>query len=161
MMKNRLLFYICLVIILLFPHRSFSHGIVSTVIEPSPRSVVVEAHYSDGEPMSYAKVTVKWMTADIPFQSGYTDHNGYFAFIPDREGEWTVIFEDSMAHRSEVKVAVTADGGADERTDTKNALSTLPMYVKIIVGLSMIFGLFGLSSLYIVRKKMRDSSMKI
>lgn len=156
MVNNNKIFYVIFyVIFILFPNKSYAHGVISTVLKPSPRSAVVEAHYSSGEPMSYAKVTVKFKGVNLPFQSGYTDQNGYFAFIPDKEGEWSIIFEDGMAHRSELSVVVTPEEIIDyrERKNQHNSIYQSSIYLKLIVGLSLIFGIMGLLSLFFSKKR--------
>jgi nickel transport protein len=80
------------------------HGVVTAFLGSG--ALVVEAYYTDGEAMNYAKVTVYAPQKETPFQSGYTDANGRFAFLPDKVGKWKVIFADGMGHRSEQEVSV-------------------------------------------------------
>ena len=46
----------------------------------------ITAQYDDGEFMSYAGVEVKAPGSDIAFQTGRTDRNGCFVFLPDAQG---------------------------------------------------------------------------
>ena len=45
-------------------------------------------------------------------QIGRTDKNGYFAFIPDAEGEWVVTSSDGEGHLAKAELTVAADDPA-------------------------------------------------
>jgi nickel transport protein len=74
--------------------------------EVSRGGIVVLAQYDTGEPMSYAKVEIYAPDSQAKFQTGRTDRNGKFSFIPDVPGEWKVIVDDEMDHRLIVVIPV-------------------------------------------------------
>ena len=146
----------------------FAHGVISTILGKG--GIVLESHYTDGETMSYAEVTILAPEKKLPFQSGYTDRNGYFSFIPDECGVWEVVFQDGLGHRSELQVVVEdtkvvspinhqnsahnksaresmgESPAVDElnRSNHRMAISYLPLYLRIFIGFSFIFGFSGI-----------------
>jgi len=141
---------IWLAIFLLFPYGVFAHG-VEGEIEYFPRSVVVTATYDTDEPMNYAKVEVYAPDSKIKFQSGRTDRNGCFAFVPDVSGRWQVIVSDRLGHRLDLSVNVTDKafptniGEGKKIESMKNSSSRVlgSRKVATIVGFLLIFGIFG------------------
>jgi len=106
---------------------------------------LVSAGYDDGEPMSYAEVEIIGPVSDTPFQKGRTDRNGRFMFLPDRKGLWQIVIKDGMGHRLALEWEIT-----DLKGDIKAVKPTEPRFLKssrpqgIIMGMSIIFGLFGI-----------------
>ncbi len=101
----------------------------------------IEARYDSGDPISYAEVTVYSPENEKePFQSGVTDRNGRFLFFPDLEGEWKIVVNDWTGHGGTFRikvdpslVSITGDG-----------VGTPGRGIKILSGISVIFGLSGL-----------------
>ncbi len=91
--------------VLCLPQAAFAHGTEGTVRQGG---WVIQARYAGGEPMSFAKVTVTAPQADKPFQTGRTDQNGCFAFVPDVPGQWRLVADDEMGHRLTLTVEVPA-----------------------------------------------------
>ena len=152
------------------PKSSTAHGVISKF--RGRGAPVVEAHYTDKEPMSYAKVTVHAPQREAPFQSGYTDANGHFAFVPDEVGKWNVIFADGMGHRSELELTVetlpsltTDEAGsslAPPEMEKSSPVSTstnpfwqLPLHIRTLIGVCLIFGVAGFFVLCRFRGKSR------
>ena len=73
-----------------------------------------------------------------PYQTGTTDPSGRFAFVPDSNGVWVVIVDDAMGHAVNARLMIDAGrlvpGTGDVRLGRGTAL---------LVGLSLVFGLFG------------------
>lgn len=90
-------------LLLMLPQSISAHG-TEGFIEPG--GVVVLAKYASGEVMSYAKVTITSPASEKPFQTGRTDHNGKFAFVPDAPGKWRFVADDEMGHRLSMMVEV-------------------------------------------------------
>jgi len=130
-----------LLMALLFSSQVFAHGVEGTV---QPGGLAVTWRYSTGEPMDYAKVTVFAPGSSQPFQVGHTDKNGRFCFFPDAPGEWRVTAEDGMGHRLEVKVPVTMDQVQRIQVKPAAPTTTSSLFVRALVGLSLIFGIAGL-----------------
>lgn len=127
--------------VLMFTSQVFAHGVEGTV---EPGGLAVACRYSTGEAMSYAKVTVLSPATPQTFQVGNTDRNGRFCFYPDTPGEWRVTADDGMGHRLEVKIPVTTDGIPQEKAPEHQKKGEMSKPVKVLVGLSLIFGFSGL-----------------
>jgi len=107
---------------------------------------LVSAGYDDGEPMSYAEVEIIGPGSDTPFQKGRTDRNGRFMFRPDREGLWQIVVKDGMGHRLSLEWEITdlkVGIKAAKPTGTGSRKASRPQ--GIIMGMSIIFGLFGIA----------------
>lgn len=100
----------------LLPQLGSAHGTEGTI---ERGGLVVVAKYAGGEVMSHAKVSITSPASEKPFQSGSTDHNGKFAFVPDVPGEWRFVADDEMGHRLSMMVEV------DENSLARST-STLP-----------------------------------
>lgn len=73
-------------------------------------AVVVAFHYTSGEAMAYAAITLQAPGESAPGMGGRTDVEGRFVFLPDRDGLWTVIADDGMGHVA--TATVSPEGGA-------------------------------------------------
>lgn len=74
-----------------------------------------EFTFDDGTPMSFAEIKVfSPGDAETLSQTGRTDKNGYFAFIPDADGKWTVRAADGTGHlaRAQIEVKRLEEAGA-------------------------------------------------
>ena len=129
---------------------AFSHGISVRLEED--KALMVAAEFDDGEPVSYAEVEIYLTGEALPFQTGFTDRNGRFLFHPDKAGEWQVIVNDGMGHRQ----AVTTKTGANLATPGSVAPRPVPVYLGIVIGISLIFGFSGL--VVLVRHRTRRPS---
>lgn len=130
-----------IVILAAYPFKSMAHGVRGEV---ASGGVVVKAEYTTGDPMSYAKVEITAPDKKIPFQIGRTDRNGRFCFFPDTIGKWQVVVSDGMGHRLEV--AVPVNESMELKTDQRHmggAGGSLSNFEKALMGISIIFGIFG------------------
>jgi len=132
---------------------SLAHGVKYKILRTPPG---IEVRYEDvrGSPMSYAAVKVYPPdNPSLPFQEGYTDRNGRFAFLPDKPGVWKVEVNDGMGHAVEVEIEVdeefktTGDSGADGRR--------LGVWRGILTGVGIIWGLMGTIFYISVRRRNR------
>ncbi len=122
------------------PTATWAHGVRSHIGQDA-RVWVAQAVFSDGTPMAYTQVTVIGPDAKLPFQKGFSDKNGRFAFVPDRPGKWKVIFQDPMGHRSEVSVSISfLKDDKQEAVPTSNSppISSVSTGVKVLLGLCVI-----------------------
>jgi nickel transport protein len=108
------------------------------------KGIAVRAFYTDRDPASYSEYEIYGPgdREDIPHQTGRTDKNGFLAFVPDRAGTWKVRLWGESSHgyhgfTAEVKV----DKEFSLESFSKPLLAT---HTKLITGLSLIFGLFGI-----------------
>jgi nickel transport protein len=124
---------------------AWSHGVEGWV--ERAEAWCVAAQYDDGEPMGYAAVEIKSPGSETIFQSGRTDRNGRFLFKPDGPGQWRAVVSDGMGHQVSLDIAV--EGGEAAAQTTEGVRSPVAAAeganrpLKIIVGLSVIFGLCG------------------
>lgn len=146
-MRNTLTFLTILVI------SGFStlqaHDITFDIIKSSP-AVVIRACYSGAEPVSWASIAVYAPSeAKTSYQNGRTDKDGYFAFVPDAPGNWTVRIDDELGHKGNAVVAVSLDflkgGSALEHSSNKDrtGFSSIPLVYRVLMGLLFIFGASG------------------
>ncbi len=126
---------------LLVPDVCLAHGVAYSVAEAG---TAVQAAYDDGQPMAFCDVTLfSPADPDQPYQTGTTDPAGRFAFVPDADGAWSVTVDDGMGHAVHATVVVEAGSAAsDVKDDTRPGRGPA-----LLVGLSVIFGLFGVYSL--------------
>ena len=129
---------------------SHGHSINYQVLE---KGIAVRAFYSEKDPSSYSQYEI-WGPGDredLPHQTGRTDKNGFLAFVPDRAGTWKIRLWGESSHgyhgfTTEVKV----DKELNLQSFSKPLLAT---HTKLITGLSLIFGIFGIYAFLKSRKK--------
>jgi hypothetical protein len=85
-----------------------AHSIYFETGQHAP-AVTVKAFFSRTAPLVNASVEVFSPGETRPYQRGWTDRTGTFAFIPDSPGNWTFTVDDGMGHAGRVTVAVPAD----------------------------------------------------
>jgi len=130
-----------LLIALGHPSLCLGHGVET---ETFAVGTGVKARYSDESPMAYCDVAIFAPDdAEQEYQTGITDRNGCFAFVPDTSGVWRVIVDDGMGHQVTAEVAVDSlqATGTDDHHHSGDRTSSA------IVGVSLIFGLFGIWAL--------------
>ena len=155
MIKYRVLVIFVAIVASIMPRLLYAHGVRSIVDQGG---IVVIAQYDNGEPMSYARVEISAPGARLTFQSGGTDRNGRFCFFPDTPGDWKVVVDDEMGHRLEVIVPVNE--AMQLKTNQKAGgplLRSFSRYTGVILGISVIFGIFGSLSGWMSHKKLRDT----
>ena len=139
-------FMLPLLIVLLHAYDLWAHGVRCRAEQAG--AFVVRAVYDDGEPMSYAGVKVfSPEDARVEYQNGRTDRRGRFAFVPDAPGAWVIRVNDGMGHAVRAEVAVPGD----RKRERQQAVSTegqrlddrTNRYEKALMGLAILFGLFG------------------
>lgn len=88
----------------------------------SKKSYGLEFSYDDETPMAY--VEVKVYGPDDPAklsQTGRTDKNGYFAFIPYADGLWLVTAADGSGHLAKAELPVVSAPVQDSEKDEADA----------------------------------------
>ena len=130
----------------------FAHGTLGSVDRAS--GILISASYDDGEPMSYAEVSIIVGDEPIPFQTGRTDKHGRFMVFPGSEGTCKAVIKDGMGHgitlflpSSDEPVVITAPSLPPSKTPG------------IISGLAVIFFLSGLAFWWAGWKKRRDQAL--
>ncbi|MDR0762473.1 MAG: hypothetical protein LBF13_05445, partial [Campylobacteraceae bacterium] len=76
---------------------------------------------------------------------------GFFAFVPDEDGEWRVEAQDGMGHRGEIVLDAFKTS-----LDTKNTQSTSSASAafRIVLGLSLLLNIFALYG-FVLRKRLQ------
>jgi hypothetical protein len=76
------------------------HGIEVTFAWHSPSIVATSTWKGGGGAVVGAAVEVYSPDdGDEPYQTGVTDRNGRFSFVPESAGQWRFIVDDGMGHR--------------------------------------------------------------
>jgi nickel transport protein len=135
----------CLVV-LAAPATAPAHGLNHTFA--GDRAIVVTLTTDDGAPFSFESCEVTPPGEHTPSQVGRTDRRGRVAFLPDRAGDWRVRVMAEDGHGADLTVPVGADllplGG---RTDGPSR------FARIVTGVSVLFGIFGVTALFFTRRK--------
>ena len=137
-------FIAALIIFFVSPEIIYAHGVGYR--ESQYKSIALEFFYSTGEKMSYREAKV-FSPNDNKFaaQTGRTDEQGRFAFIPDVDGEWRVIVRDEEGHQCEAKINVLGSKPEIQNHDINNDL-----FVRALLGVSIIF---NIAMIILVRRK--------
>ena len=110
------------------------------------RAVTLEFFYSTGEKMSYREARV-FSPKDEKFaaQTGRTDEQGRFAFIPDVPGEWRVIVRDEEGHQCNASMNITEDFFTNTEQPVNSQYASLPQgwdsFMRALLGVSIIFNI--------------------
>jgi nickel transport protein len=135
------------------------HGIEVEISLNAP-AVITRCTYSTEDPAEGVEcVLFAPGSNEEKFQTGETDANGVFSFVPDAAGLWRLVVDDGQGHRKEVSVSVTeaflndesAPGTADLLRSGGDIAGSMPLWMKAVWGLSLIFGLAGI--LYLVQSR--------
>ena len=130
---------IALSLVMLFAGEVYSHGVGYR--ESKLQAIPLEFSYSTGEAMSYCEARV-FSPNDSKFaaQTGRTDEQGRFAFIPDTSGDWRVVVQDNEGHRCEAVVNINLDdvkANAVVEASETNQSHVIPA----LLGVSIIFNI--------------------
>lgn len=106
-------------------------------------AAVVSLAYADGSPFAYEKYELYAAGQDVPVQVGNTDAAGRVAFVPGAGRQWRLKAYSADGHGVDLRfeapplqaAAAPQAAGPDRATPT-------------LVGLSLLFGLFGLYQLF-------------
>jgi nickel transport protein len=132
---------VSLCLLLLVPATAVAHGVATTTA--TGPAVTVTATYGDGLPLSFEACEVLAPEDEVPFQVGRTDRLGRVVFAPDRPGTWQVKVTTADGHGTTVSVAV----GDDLLTTPSGPTGARTRSWKIITGIGVLFGAFGLLAL--------------
>lgn len=122
--------------LIFFPAHARAHGVGYRHSEL--KAIPLEFFYSTGEKMSYCEARV-FSPNDEKFaaQTGRTDEQGRFAFVPDSAGEWRVIVRDNEGHQCSASITV------GETLSASQEESSLPQGIELLIrallGVSVIF----------------------
>ncbi len=139
--KNFIIGSICFGLIFLFNGEILAHGTGYRQI--NLKAIPLEFFYSTGEKMSYREVKVfSPKDSKFPIQTGRTDEEGRFAFIPDVSGDWKVIVRDEEGHQCEAKINLTSLSSDDDISPYRgHNVARGSMAKEAILGVSFIFNM--------------------
>ncbi|NTV04152.1 ABC transporter permease [bacterium] len=123
-----------------------AHGLDHRVT--GDRAVVVTLTYDDGAPFSFESCEVTPPAEDTPSQVGRTDRHGRVVFLPDRAGDWRVRVMAEDGHGADLTVPVGAD-----LLPAASGPAGPSRFAKIVTGVSVLFGIFGVAALFVARRK--------
>jgi nickel transport protein len=107
-------------------------------------ATVVVLYYADGKPFSYESYEVFRPGEETPFQVGRTDAAGRVVFIPDRSGRWRIRAFSEDGHGVDFETQT----GPSEHVEARTGGGAGTTVQRIVVGVSVIFGIFGVIVLF-------------
>ena len=122
-----------------------AHGLEYTV--SAGDAVVVTITHDVGAPFSDEHYQVYRDGETTAFQTGRTDALGRVVFVPDRTGTWIVRAFSEDGHGIDVTIEHSGDAPASGGGSAPRRWS------RLVVGLSLIFGLFGVIALFARRTR--------
>lgn len=116
------------------------------------KAVALDFFYSTGETMSYLETKVFSPEDEkIAYQSGRTDDQGRFAFMPNVPGTWRIVVKDDEGHQVNAEVSIDAsffEKGAEGQQsqgaqvhEKKAVPEGLDLYVRAGLGVSLLFNI--------------------
>jgi nickel transport protein len=113
------------------------------------KAMAVRIYYSATDPAAYSKYELYGPGDKEPHQTGRTDKNGFLGFVPDRPGTWRLQVWGESSHGFH---GLTTDIQVDQALNLESFSKPLvATYTKLITGISVVFGLFGLYALWVSR----------
>jgi nickel transport protein len=110
-------------------------------------AAVIQLFHEDGAPFAFETYEIYREGEEAPAQVGRTDRGGRIAFLPERAGRWRVKAFSEDGHGLDFTVDT---GEGDPFSEEGRPL--YERYQRIVVGLAVILGLFGLLML-VFRKR--------
>jgi len=138
MLKHRLV--VALAMFVWLPGGALAHGLQHRIDEGT--AVSVKLFLADGRDFDFESYEIYRAGEEIPFQVGRTDAQGRVVFLPDQAGTWRVKAFSEDGHGAEFSFTTGVEGGAQAESET-----FLDRHLRIVAGVSVIFGLFGLFTL--------------
>ncbi|NWG05000.1 MAG: hypothetical protein HXY44_19280 [Syntrophaceae bacterium] len=113
--------------------------------EVQQKGISVRVFYTEKDPASYSQYELFGPGDTEPHQIGRTDKNGFVSFFPERPGIWKIkVWGESSHGYHGVTIDVKVDEALNLQSFSKPLAAT---HTKLIVGISLIFGIFGIYAL--------------
>jgi nickel transport protein len=113
------------------------------------KAMAVRIYYSENDPAAYSQYELYGPGDKEPHQTGRTDKNGFIGFVPDRSGTWRLqVWGESSHGFHGVTTEIKVDQALNLESFSKPLVAT---YTKLVTGISVAFGLFGLYALWVSR----------
>jgi nickel transport protein len=151
---------IILILLLLGYGSAAAHGLRYSVTDGE--AVVIELFYAGGTAFSDKTYEIYREGENDPYQTGRTDRSGRIVFIPDRGGTWRIKAFSEDGHGLDITIEANVPGESADagkaQADTLNghlAMKREPVGTgaRIIMALALIFGVFGVVSIFMRKKK--------
>jgi len=119
--------------------------------EVQSKGISAKIFYTQSDPASYSEYEIYGPGDTEPYQIGRTNRAGFLSFLPDRPGIWKIKVLGESSHGFH---GITFDVKVDKAFNLESFEKPLvAKHTKMMVGVSVIFGLFGIISLYLSRKR--------
>jgi nickel transport protein len=129
-------------LLLTFASILFSHNLEHSISKG--QSVVVSFSFGHEDDFSFQNYEVYAPNSEMPFAVGRTDALSRVSFLPNSEGKWRVKAFSEDGHGKIVEIEV------DENMLVKLDANTNNTFTKMLIGIMVLFGIFGL--IYIKKK---------
>jgi nickel transport protein len=126
------------------PGQALAHDLQHQIDEGAAVSVTL--FFADGSDFAFESYEVYRAGEEVPFQVGRTDLRGRVVFLPDRAGTWRIKAFSEDGHGADFSFSTGAKGEVREGSQ-----SFLERHLRIVAGVSVIFGVFGLVNLWMRR----------
>jgi len=124
---------------------AFAHNLEHSTTHQE--SIVVSYNFLGGGEFSYQDYEIYPPNKDIPYQVGRTNAESKIVFIPNQKGVWKIKAFSQDGHGKIITINV------DKILQQKNVqASTIAQFIKPLVGLVVIFAIFGFIYLFKRRK---------
>jgi nickel transport protein len=123
------------------PVQALAHDLQHQIDEGA--AVSVRLFFADGRDFAFESYEVYRAGDEIPFQVGRTDLQGRAVFLPDRAGTWRIKAFSEDGHGADFSFSTDVMSGVEDANR-----SFLERHLRIVVGVSLIFGAFGLLNLW-------------
>lgn len=147
------------------PVAAYAHGTVWTLVDD--KSYIFKFEFTDGTPLVKADIEVfapsKRTEPKRLAQTGTTDSQGQFAFIPTEKGKWIVRANDNAGHIvaavmviKEEDLATTNNTKAlAQEINLKHEIAEAQYFLKIALVVSILFNI-AIGSLYLNHRKRKS-----
>ncbi|EQB39503.1 hypothetical protein M947_05775 [Sulfurimonas hongkongensis] len=133
-------------LLIVFATLLFSHNLEHTISKG--QSVVVFFSFGHEDDFSFQSYEVYAPNAEIPFAVGRTDTHSRVSFLPNAAGEWRVKVFSEDGHGKIVEIEVDENMLVDIDANNNNT------FIKTLIGIMILFGIFGL--IYIKKKDKKN-----
>jgi len=132
---------VLLVLCAWLPGQAVAHDLQHQIGEGA--AVSVRLFFANGSDFAFESYEVYRAGDEIPFQVGRTDLQGRVVFLPDRAGTWRIKAFSEDGHGADFSFTTGARGGVRDANQP-----FLERHLRVVVGVSVIFGVFGLVNLF-------------
>jgi nickel transport protein len=135
-------------LLLWLPVQAAAHDLQHSIDEGT--AVSVKLFFADGSKFDFESYEVYRAGDEIPFQVGRTDAQGRVVFLPDRAGTWRIKAFSEDGHGADFSFSTGVEGAVGDASRP-----FLERHLRIVVGVSVILGVFGLVNLFVGRGRGR------